>query len=183
MEENKKMTDAEALRRKAEMLFREKEINADTDTSQEPEIQKLMHELQVHQIELQMQNNELQIAYEKMEGALKRFTLLYDFAPIGHFTLDCNATIIELNFTAAEMLRERRISLLGSNFKIMICEQSKPVFNDFYKRVFSSNRTESCDIVICIDDATFLNAHIQGIVISEENQCLISMLDLAQLRQ
>jgi PAS domain S-box-containing protein len=183
MEESQKMSDAAALRRKAEMLLLQKSEIADHDSMQGHEVQKLLHELQVHQIELQMQNSELQIAYEKMEGALKRFTLLYDFAPIAHLTLDSNATILELNYSAAEMLGERRIGLKGSNFRILVCEESKPVFNNFYKNVFSSNQRESCKIELCIDDATLLHAHIEGVVISEENQCLISMLDLAHFRK
>ena len=92
---------------------------------------KLLHELQVHQIELEMQNEELIQANETAETALKKYTMLYDFAPMGYFTLDPDGTICELNFTGAEMLGDKRFSLVNSNFKLFISEDSRPVFDVF----------------------------------------------------
>ena len=54
----------------------------------ESDVKKLLHELQVHQIELEMQNEELRKANETAETALKKYTMLYDFAPMGYFTLE-----------------------------------------------------------------------------------------------
>ena len=70
----------------------------------ESDFKKLLHELQVHQIELEMQNEELIKANETAETALRKYTMLYDFAPMGYFTLEEDGTICDLNFTAAEML-------------------------------------------------------------------------------
>ena len=130
-------TDARMLRKKAEKKLKEKQkkVNQITET----DVKKLMHELQVHQIELEMQNEELQEAYNTAETALKRFTLLYDFAPMGYFTLDSEGSICELNFTGAEMLGEKRFSLLDSNFKLFISEDSLPVFEIFSVKLYTSN--------------------------------------------
>ena len=81
----------------------------------ESDTRKLLHELQVHQIELEMQNEELRQANEIAEEALKNYTMLYDFAPMGYFTLDSDGSICELNFTGAEILGDKRFSLINSN--------------------------------------------------------------------
>ncbi|MCK7537181.1 MAG: hypothetical protein MZV63_42555 [Marinilabiliales bacterium] len=78
---------------------------------QEADAKKLLHELQVHQIELEMQNEELRQANATAEEALRRYTMLYDFAPMGYFILDSDGSITDLNFTGAEILREKRFSL------------------------------------------------------------------------
>jgi len=58
--------------------------------------------------------------------------MLYDLAPMGYFTLESDGTIIELNFTGAEMLGDRRFSLVKINFKLYVTDESKPVFNEFF---------------------------------------------------
>ena len=104
-------TDAKMLRKKAEEQLKLKQ-KAASQASKETDTKKLLHELQVHQIELEMQNEELQKAYEKTEEALKKYTMLYDLAPMGYFTLDKDGTICDLNFTGSSLLGDKRISLI-----------------------------------------------------------------------
>ena len=85
-------TDAQMLRKKAEEKLKEKQIKS-SEQGLELEVKKLLHELQVHQIELEMQNEELSQAYDIAEVALKKYTMLYDFAPMGYFTLDQDGRI------------------------------------------------------------------------------------------
>ena len=108
-------TDAYMLRRKAEDLLNEKQIAIDKKIA-EADTKKLVHELQVHQIELEMQNEELRQAYETAEQALKKYTMLYDCSPMGYFTLDKEGKIRDLNLSGAEMLNEKRFSLMGVRF-------------------------------------------------------------------
>ncbi len=63
----------------------------------------------MHQIELEMQNDELRQANETAEAALKKYTMLYDFAPMGYFTLDSDGSICDLNFTGAELLGDKTL--------------------------------------------------------------------------
>ena len=98
-----------------------------------------------------MQNEELRQANETAETALKKYTMLYDFAPMGYFTLDSEGSICELNFTGAEMLGEKRFSLVNSNFKLFISEDSQPVFNKFFSKVYTSNAKESCEVMLGYD--------------------------------
>ena len=145
----KNLTDARILRIKAEEKLKEKKKAAKPVI--EADVKKLLHELQVHQIELEMQNEELREANETAETALKKYTMLYDFAPLGYFTLEKDGSISELNFTGAEMLGDRRVSLVNSNFKLFVSEGSQSVFNKFFSKVFTSNIKESCEVMLGYD--------------------------------
>ncbi len=68
------------------------------------DIQRLVHELRTHQIELEMQNEELRRAQIELEESRNRYSDLYDFAPIGYFTFDKNGLILEVNLTGANKL-------------------------------------------------------------------------------
>src|SRR5659263_78362 len=90
--EDLEYTDAQLLRHKAEEKLVEKSKTVGIPKL-ETDVKRLLHELQVHQIELEMQNEELRQANEVAESALRKFTLLYDFAPMGYFTLDQDGII------------------------------------------------------------------------------------------
>jgi len=98
MNEEIDFTDAKMLREKAEKILTEKQKKEDS-TFKEINQNKLLHELHVHQIELEMQNEELRQAYEKAETALEKYTMLFDLSPMGYFSLDPEGTICDLNFT------------------------------------------------------------------------------------
>jgi len=114
------------LRKKAEEQLRKKQREVNMPVM-ETDMKKLLHELQIHQIELEMQNEELHQANETAETALKKYTILYDFAPMGYFTLESDGSICDLNFTGAEMLGDKRFSLVNSNFKLFISADSQAV--------------------------------------------------------
>jgi PAS domain-containing protein len=166
-------TDPKMLRSKAEELLITKQ-KADKNSLVEPDVKKLLHELQVHQIELEMQNEELQKSYEIAEAALKKYTLLYDLAPMGYYTLDSQGTICELNFTGADILGERRFSLVNSNFKLFIEPDSLPIFNNFFRDLYSINKKESCIIHFGDGKKPTSMVYLEGIVTGEERKCLIS---------
>jgi len=175
-------TNPEMLRKKAEETLIEKQKKTD-NSFVEADVKKLLHELQVHQIELEMQNDELRQAYETAELALKRYTLLYDFAPMGYFTLDAEGSICELNFTAAEMLREKRFSLINSNFKLFVSEDSKSVFNKFFSKIYTGNAKESCKVMLGYDNNPLCFAYIEGIVTGDDQKCLLSVVDISGFKK
>src|SRR5579859_7178983 len=94
-------TDQEQLRGRAEGILRERKI----DPKNVPyDIQLLLHELDVHQVELQMQNEQLRRAQAEIEVARDRYLELYNFAPIGYLTINSQGVILEANLTFAQML-------------------------------------------------------------------------------
>ncbi len=175
--EEQDLTDAQILRNKAEEQLKETTKKVGKQ-SMETDIKKLMHELQVHQIELEMQNEELRQAYETAETALKKYTMLYDFAPMGYFTLDCDGSICELNFTGAELLGDKRFALVNSNFKLFVSDKSKPVFNAFFSKVYTSLSKESCEVMLGDDKTPQCLVYLEGIVTGDDRKCLLAVLDI-----
>jgi hypothetical protein len=173
-------TDDQMLRREAEEKLKKNQKEMSSGIL-ETDAKKLLHELQVHQIELEMQNEELREAYDAAEKALKNYTMLYDFAPMGYFTLDPDASICELNFTGAEMLGDKRFSLIGSKFKLFVTEESQAVFSKFLTKVFAKGAKESCEISLGYDRNPVCKVYIEGVVTGDDRRCLLSVVDLTGL--
>jgi PAS domain-containing protein len=180
--EEQNYTDAQLLRIKAEKQLKENKKALEFSVL-ESDVKKLMHELQVHQIELEMQNEELIKANEIAEEALKKYTMLYDFAPMGYYTLEPDGSIDELNFTGAEMLGDKRVSLTGTNFKLFVSDDSKSVFSKFFKKVFSSKAKESCEIRLGYENERLKSVYMEGIVLSGDSKCLLSVVDISPFRK
>jgi PAS domain S-box-containing protein len=174
-------TDAKQLRLKAEEQLNRKSKKVE-NAIVEIDSKKLLHELQVHQIELEMQNDELRQAYETAEVALKKYTMLYDLAPMGYFTLDSNALITELNFTGADMLGYKRFSLVNSNLKLFITDDSLPVFNDFFMRVYTLHGKESCKVQFGSENGSKCEVYMEGIVTGDDQKCLLSVIDISDFK-
>ncbi len=92
------------------------------------EATRLIHELRVHQIELEMQNDELRLSQARLEDSRSRYADLYDFAPLGYLTLDQAGRVIEANLTAATLLGLERTRLLNRFFANFLVEADRPVF-------------------------------------------------------
>lgn len=176
--EKHESTHARMLRMKAEKLLKEKDKISRIEVIPSDDL-KLFHELQVHKIELEMQNEELQEAYRTQESALKKYTMLYDLAPMGFFTLNEGGKIIELNYTAADLLGEKRISLIDTNIRLFIDEDSIPVFNNFLSKVFSDYEKESCNLMLLNNNNHQCEVYMEGIIAGEDEQCLLSVVDIS----
>ena len=175
--EEQNLTDAQMLRVKAEEQMKESQKKMGKPVM-ETDVKKLLHELQVHQIELEMQNEELHQANETAETALKKYTMMYDFAPMGYFTLDGDGSICELNFTGAELLGDKRFALVNSNFKLFVSDKSKPVFNAFFSKVYTSLSKESCEVMLGDDKTPQCLVYLEGIVTGDDRKCLLAVLDI-----
>jgi len=173
------LTDNSFLRQKAEERLQHKDQLKSVPPMINGDETRLLHELQVHQIELEMQNEELRKAYETAETALKKYTMLYDLAPMGYFTLDSGGSICDLNFTGADLLGDKRFSLINSNFKLFVSEESRAAFNDFFKKVYTANGKESCKIKLGYDNKPLCQVYMEGIVTDEDQKCLLSVIDIS----
>jgi PAS domain-containing protein len=180
--EKQNFTDDQMLRRKAEELLKKKQVKMEK-LAIETDAIKLLHELQVHQIELEMQNEELIQANVTAETALKKYTMLYDFAPMGYFTLDPDGSICELNFTGSEMLGDKRYSLVNSNFRLFVSEDSRPVFDAFFSKVYSKNGKESCEVTLGYEGSPLCKVYMEGVVTGDDSNCLLSVVDISGFRK
>ncbi|MDP2889656.1 MAG: PAS domain-containing protein, partial [Bacteroidota bacterium] len=160
-----------SLRQKAEAQLEVK--NSETKTHQgfttvklsnvkesETDPMRLLHELEVHRIELEMQNEELKLAVDKAATA----TALYDFAPAGYFTLNRDGLICQLNLSGAKLLGKERSGLIDSHFIQFIEPESLPVFNDFFLKIFQTNTRQVCELWLVLQENPSFFIHLEGII-------------------
>jgi len=169
---------ASSLRQQAEALLKEQHKNANFPLA-EADMLKLIHELEVHQIELEMQNEELVIAKEKAEHAEEKYTELYDFAPSGYFTLNTEGDIVNLNLAGAQMLGKERWRLVNSRFAFFLTDDTRIVFLDFLNEVFNSKSIKSCEVTINTNDLLTTHLQLTGILAMDGKHSLISALDIS----
>jgi PAS domain S-box-containing protein len=179
-EHNNNLTDATLLRQKAEEQLQVHATNsqlASTLTS-EYNLLKLIHELEVHQIELKMQNDELIAAIEKAEIAQEKYTELYDFAPSGYLSLSKKGEITDLNFIAAQMLGRERSYLAKKQFALFVSDNTRSDFNQFLKNIFTHQVKQNCEVIITNTDNLPLYVTIDGIVSQNNDSCLLTLVDI-----
>jgi len=186
----KKFDEADLLRHKAEQLYKNKQAakTEDNTTSaessgSEADTIKLLYELEVHQIELEMQNDELQLAKEKAETNAEKYSNLYDFAPFGYFTLDWDCSICELNFNAANMLGKDRSKLINNNFKLFITPDSRKDFTNFLEKVSETNSIQSCEVRFTVNKKPDIFIHIGGIFSAKEQKYFLTVVDITEHKQ
>lgn len=107
------------------------------------EAQKLIHELDVYQIELELQNAELRTARDESEALLDKYTELYDFALVGYFTLTADGIVRLANLTGSTMVGVGRSTLIGRSFVMLLAYGERVGFKAFLKRVFEAETKES----------------------------------------
>ena len=132
-----------ALRDRAEARLRKKSA-----PKLPVESQRVVHELQVHQVELEMQNIELKEARSRMEVLLEQFTDIYDFAPVGYFTLTADGIIQLVNLTGSRLVGRERDKLVGHPFGPLLTNDARPTFTTFLKKVFASQTKQSGEFVL-----------------------------------
>jgi signal transduction histidine kinase len=177
-----KKSAADVLRQKAEDFLEKNEVKAN-DLYHESDNLKLIHELHVHRIELELQNEELKQANDQAELISDKYTELYDSAPIGYFTLSKEGYINELNLVGALMLRKERSQLINRMFSVFVSNETKPVFKLFRETVFSSFALESCEIILLADGFLPLHVNLTGIVSKDGNNCLLTVADITIQKQ
>lgn len=170
------------IRQKAEELHRIKESKYSPKLS-EVETLKLIHELEVHQIELEIQKEELMLAKDEVENALQKYSDFYDFAPTGYFTLTNSGKLLDLNLAGSQLLRKERSELKNSQFGFFVSDDSKPVFNQFLENVFRLDNKECCEVKLLLDDATTMHVYLTGILSGNREQAFITILDITQLKK
>ena len=132
----------------------------------EPEKQRLLHELEVHQIELEMQNAELHNAREQLELSRNRYAELYDFAPVGYFTIDARGLIREVNLAGAQLLGiERRLLVKMSFVDLLINAASREVFSRHRDAVSHNQGMQKCEIDLKGKDGTTLPVQLHSIMV------------------
>jgi diguanylate cyclase (GGDEF)-like protein/PAS domain S-box-containing protein len=169
------------LRLKAEAKFSQDHPEGDpllTDLDS----RRLLHELQVHQIELEMQNEELRQARSEAEIWLERYTDLYEFAPVGLVTLSRDVSVRQVNLRGARLLGVDRSQLLGRPFGLFLVESDLPFFNTFIARIFESTTPQTCEVKL----HNPLNpcwVQVEAIKVEDGNECHLVLIDIQARKQ
>jgi PAS domain S-box-containing protein len=151
---------------------------AETQTPEE--VRRLVQELQVHQIELEMQYEELLVAQTEAQAARAQYVDLYDFAPVGYFTLTATGLIEQLNFCGARQLASVRQRLAGRRFALFVAPMHRLDFGQFLARVFSADTTQSIELLLQREEGTsFFYGQLEGLRVNTPDgpQCRLAVLD------
>ena len=111
-----------------------------------PDSLRLIHELQVHQIELEMQGEELLKTQGELEAGLERYRSLYDFAPVGYLSLDRAGAIRQVNLCGARLLGADRSQLVAGRLVSFLAPSSRPTFEAFLATAFEARVKQTCEL-------------------------------------
>ena len=138
--------DAAGLRRRAEAMARGKAAPPpdDIEALSPEETRIALHQLRVHQIELEMQNEELRRAQAELDAARARYFDLYDLAPVGYCTVSEQGLILEANLTAATLLGVARNALVKQWFTSFILPEDEDIYYLHRKQLFETGEPQAC---------------------------------------
>ncbi|MGM0377040.1 MAG: hypothetical protein ACQEQ0_09705 [Bacteroidota bacterium] len=149
--------------------------------NQTRDMKSLQKQEQILSDKLKSVDKKLEKARISEQEILKKFTIIYDFAPLGFFTLDSTGGIQEMNFTGAELLRDKRAALRGSPFKLFVSPESQTVFEQFMKSISAGNKKELCRVHLGYDEQPPVDVLIEGVKTDTDHTCLLSVLDYSRM--
>ncbi len=130
--------------------------------------------------ELTRVNSELRYAKDQAEIALRKYSELFDLAPSGYIALSSEKEIRDVNISGSIILGKERTALLGSKFNRYVSKSTEQAFESFFQNVFKSKSKETCELELSINGMQQKYVHIEGMLIGDEKQCLVSVVDITQ---
>lgn len=170
-----------SLRRRAEARLLQVELPAQ---SNEWDTSRLLHELQVHQIELEMHNEALRQAYDEVNTLREKFADIYDFAPVGYFTLDARGVIAQINLAGAILLGIRRSRMGGTQFSSAVAPEYVPAFDAFLAEVLQGRGRGKCEIVLLpTSHRPEARVRIEAVADEGGQECRMVVIDMTEKPQ
>ena len=177
--------EAGELRRRAEELLRQRP--EDIQDIPGDDIQRLIHELRVHQIELEMQNEELRKTQGEINELLTKYFDLYELAPVGYFVIDQKGLIIEANLTGANLLGLQMRYLIKEGFSRFVAPHSQDQFYFHRKLVLETGTKQACELRLIKKDGTVFHAQLDSIAMQDSdgnsNQFRTAITDITDRKQ
>jgi len=151
------------IRKQAEDILKGK--TTDQKNLSSGDAQSFVHELQVHQIELEMQNEELQRAQIDLENTKDMFIDLYDFAPVGYFTFSREGLIKEVNLTGAKLLGNTRTKLINCGFGKYVVPSDFKLWNDHLhlSLLLKDGEKKNCELGLKCEDGAILFVRLDSV--------------------
>jgi PAS domain S-box-containing protein len=182
IDKDKNISAATGLRIKAEEHLKAKKpgvVFVGTDV----ETQRLLHELEIHQIELEMQNAELRQSRDDAEKSLEKYSDFYEFAPVGYFTLNLNGAITSVNLRGASLVGVARPRLLGQRFGLLVTDGHRQIFTDFLDELFINRDKTACEVALTSRENRPLFVQLEAMASISGQECGLAMIDITERKQ
>ena len=179
---------AAELRRKAQEIARGKADQPPESLKplSSEETGRMLHKLQVHQIELEMQNEELRKTQVELDATRARYFDLYDLAPVGYCTLSENGLIIENNLTAATLMGVARNALNNKPITRFIHKADQDIYYLHHKKLFETGMPQNCELRLLRPDGALLWAQINSTATHDATgapACSAVIIDITERRK
>ncbi|HEY6874548.1 MAG TPA: PAS domain-containing protein [Geobacteraceae bacterium] len=139
------------------------------------------HEIEAHQRELETKIQELRRSREELEASRNKYALLYDFAPVGYFTLDREGVIQSVNLFGARLLRAERAGLIDRRFEQFVADEARSVFGEFLLTVFAGKGKETCRLRLSTGEQQRPQyVRIEAMVTESGEECLAVLVDITE---
>jgi diguanylate cyclase (GGDEF)-like protein/PAS domain S-box-containing protein len=140
------------------------ETNGISSERSEDDLQKLVHALEVHQLELEMQNKELQRVQAELELSRDQYAELYDFAPVGYFTFDAKGLMLKVNLAGANLLSKDRHQLIDKSFnRFIVGAEGRKTFSNHLMAVLQKQEMMKCEIKLKGPYGTIIHSQLQSV--------------------
>jgi PAS domain S-box-containing protein len=172
---------ADTLRRRAKKRLSKQPPRIDQIESK-ADMRRLLQELQIHQIELELQNEELKQSKAEVDAGLEKYTDYYDFALVGYFSLDEQGLILDLNFTGADLFGIERSRLTDRRFQLFVAASGRPAFNVFLGRIFDGHEKQACEVPLLNSSRAVFWADLQAMsavtTTGARKWCRVTVIDI-----
>jgi len=177
--------DSSNLRKSAEELL--SMHISDLEAPSPEEVEQLVYELEVHRIELEMQNEELREAQQELEASRDRYADLYDFAPLGYVSLDKHGRIQEINLTAAKLLGRERATVTGRPFVSYVAMEDKNTFMHHVRKCVEGQQQVTSEIDIAAKGGQSIPVQLDSIAARDPTSgvtlCRTAITDITEREQ
>ncbi|MEJ2686465.1 MAG: PAS domain S-box protein [Gammaproteobacteria bacterium] len=156
------------------------------DHPEQDDIQRLLEDLQVHQIELELQNRELLDTRQALEQARDWYADLYDFAPVGYLTLDRKGRILEINLTGAHRLGLERSRLLEMPLTAFVATGESPRLFEHLRETFQQRGKRTAELTIRPRNGPQMDSHLESVALTSADGtvvCRTALMDITDLKQ
>ncbi len=174
--------DAAELRQRAETLLHTS-LPGGSSGRAAADPQRLLHELQVHQIELELQNEQLRQAQAEADAALERFADFHDFSPAGFFTLERDGTILQVNLSGARLLGLERGRLIGQRFGAFVGNAGRSAFDGLLRGTFAGDTGRSCELELVAEAKPARIIQVSATLSPDQRECRTVAVDITGQKQ
>jgi two-component system, cell cycle sensor histidine kinase and response regulator CckA len=173
------------LRQRAERIARERKDRGMEDPAalSPADARRLLHDLQVHQIELELQNEELRRSQIALEDSRTRYFDLYNLAPVGYFTLDGNGVILEANLTGATLLGVTRDALVGQPLGRFVAAADADMFHIHLRQLVRTGAPQACELRLSRKGAAPFTAWLEASAVASAGgapACRVVISDISE---